>query len=57
MKENDAIDCFSKILLPDANNNYALVSMGDKLKAVEIPEDFQMTGVKNKKITEIYKSI
>jgi tetratricopeptide (TPR) repeat protein len=32
LKENkvsDAIDCFSKILLLDENNNYALVGMGD----------------------------
>jgi tetratricopeptide (TPR) repeat protein len=28
-KINDAIDCFSKILLLDENNNYALVGMGD----------------------------
>jgi tetratricopeptide (TPR) repeat protein len=26
---NDAIDCFSKILMMDENNNYALVGMGD----------------------------
>ena len=32
LKENridDAIDCFSKILMLDSNNNYALVGMGD----------------------------
>jgi len=32
LKENrvdDAIDCFSKILALDENNNYALVGMGD----------------------------
>ncbi|MDR0503093.1 MAG: tetratricopeptide repeat protein [Treponema sp.] len=32
LKENrisDAIDCFSKILMQDENNNYALVGMGD----------------------------
>jgi len=32
LKENkisDAIDCFSKILMMDENNNYALVGMGD----------------------------
>ena len=32
LKENkvsDAIDCFSKILITDENNNYALVGMGD----------------------------
>ena len=32
LKENkvsDAIDCFTKILLMDVNNNYALVGMGD----------------------------
>jgi len=32
LKENkvsEAIDCFSKILMMDANNNYALVGMGD----------------------------
>lgn len=28
-KINDAIDCFSKILMLDKNNNYALVGMGD----------------------------
>jgi tetratricopeptide (TPR) repeat protein len=28
-KTSDAIDCFSKILLLDENNNYALVGMGD----------------------------
>ncbi|MCL2276351.1 MAG: tetratricopeptide repeat protein [Treponema sp.] len=28
-KVNDAIDCFSKILMMDENNNYALVGMGD----------------------------
>jgi len=130
-KINDAIDCFSKILKLDENNNYALVDigdayrnmnsfdkakefyekalniefdiyavfgiamilkarekydeavisikrliqqdnmnyrfytelydcylkMGDRLKAVETLEDFQKTGVKNKKITEILESI
>ena len=28
-KINDAIDCFTKILMLDENNNYALVGMGD----------------------------
>jgi tetratricopeptide (TPR) repeat protein len=35
LKENrisEAIDCFSKILLVDANNNYALVGMGDAVR-------------------------
>ncbi|MCL2266186.1 MAG: tetratricopeptide repeat protein [Treponema sp.] len=29
---NEAIDCFSKILLLDENNNYALVGMGDAIR-------------------------
>jgi len=37
LKENkvsDAIDCFTKILLIDENNNYALVGMGDATRKI-----------------------
>ncbi|MCL2805622.1 MAG: tetratricopeptide repeat protein [Treponema sp.] len=33
-KTSDAIDCFSKILLLDENNNYALVGMGDASRKI-----------------------
>jgi len=33
-KINDAIDCFTKILMLDENNNYALVGMGDATRKI-----------------------
>jgi len=42
LKENkvsDAIDCFTKILLMDENNNYALVGMGDATRKTGATRD------------------
>ncbi|MCL1959738.1 MAG: tetratricopeptide repeat protein [Spirochaetes bacterium] len=63
-KYDEAVNSLKRLIQHDGMNYrfYAELSdcylkMGDRLKAVEILEDFQKTGIKNKKITEMLESI
>jgi len=63
-KYDEAIASIKRLIQQDSLNYrfYAelfdcYLKMGDRLKVAETLEDFQKTGVKNKKITEMLESI